>query len=84
MAELLLGVRPIGDWLISITLSKCFAPRISVCLPTGCEARLSAFASAGYKMRLINGRVYVHISYIIKEMGKAVDVDKNFNVRIAG
>jgi len=38
----------------------------------------------GYKMRLINGRVYVHISYIIKEMGKTVDVDKNFNVRIAG
>ncbi len=43
------GVRPIGDWSILITLSRCSTPSISLCFPgiQSC-ARFNAFGSDSY------------------------------------
>ena len=48
------GVRPIGDWSISITLSNCSSPLIDLCLPGMHLARLSCFARLLYNTSLTN------------------------------
>ena len=40
------GVRPIGDWSMSITLSNTSIPRTAECRPGFVRARFSRFASA--------------------------------------
>ena len=48
MAGFDLGVLPIGDWSIAITLSSCSVPSIDLYLPGIVCARLSFLANALY------------------------------------
>ena len=45
-----LGVRPIGDWSMAMTLSSCSIPSMALCFPGMVWARFSFFASVLYKI----------------------------------
>jgi len=50
---LLLGVRPMGDWSILMTLSSFSSPSISSCLPALVLALFSSFARRLYRISLM-------------------------------
>ena len=82
------GVLPIGDWSILITLSSCSIPSIFLYFPGIVLALLSCFASALYKISLIQFNEYISIykiedCNIIAEPLEMIPINENEEIVMA-